>query len=120
MTFMFQIKIFGESSFIYFSKQSSPLYVYPPSESLGTTKTTYSVANSLKMDAQICIYDTLQLMHVNSQWDLEYKELNEAFRRYRMTQSKQKENTNQKSHLREAKEAMSAEIRELKGGINEK
>ena len=40
-----------------FSKQSSPLYVYPPSESSGATKTTYSVANSLKMDAQVCIYD---------------------------------------------------------------
>ena len=60
-------------------------------------------------------------MHVNSQWDLEYKELNEAFRRYRID-SKQTEGEHQSeiTHLREAKEAMSAEIRELKGGINVK
>ena len=42
---MFQIKIFRGLHYP-FSKQNSPLY--PPSESSGTTKTTYNVANSLR------------------------------------------------------------------------
>lgn len=74
----------------------------------------------------LCVYYCLnqppsptQLMHVNSQWDLEYKDLNEAFRRYRID-SKQAEGEHQSeiTRLREVKEVMAAEIRELKSCVN--
>ena len=40
--------------------------IQPPSESSGTTKTTYSVANSLKMQDgwQVCAYD-MRSNHIN-------------------------------------------------------
>lgn len=55
-------------------------------------------------------------MHVNNQWDLEYKEVEEAFRRYRIDSKQgQSELT---ARLKESKDGMSAEIRELQGAIS--
>ena len=54
-------------------------------------------------------------MHVNSQWDLEYREQEEAFRRYRAdSQLAAKENHDAIARLKEENEALKMEIGALK------
>ncbi len=60
-------------------------------------------------------------MHVNNQWDLEYKDLEEAFRRYRVdSQHAQGENQTLIEKLKETKERIAEEIRELQVVISRK
>ena len=60
-------------------------------------------------------------MHINNQWDLEYKDLEEAFRRYRIdSQRAQGENQSIIEKVKEAKEHMTEEIRELQVVISRK
>ena len=60
-------------------------------------------------------------MHVNNQWDLEYKELEAAFSRYRKdSQEAQGENQTLIEKLKEAKERMTEEIRDLQVVISRK
>ena len=58
-------------------------------------------------------------MHVNNQWDLEYKELEAAFSRYRIdSQQAQAENQTVIEKVKEAKESMAEEIRKLQAVIS--
>ena len=55
-----------------------------------------------------------QLMHVNSQWDMEYREQEEAFRRYRYdSQQAQSENLELIAKLKGEKDELTEEIRTL-------
>ena len=55
------------------------------------------------------------MIHVNSQWDLEYKELEEAFKRYRTdAQKAQEEAHDYIAKLKAEKENEAEEIRTLK------
>ena len=57
----------------------------------------------------------VQLMHVNSQWDLEYREQEEAFRRYREdSQLASKENHETIARLKEENEALKMELQTLR------
>lgn len=52
-------------------------------------------------------------MHVNSRWDLEYREQEDAFRRYRMdSQLAQKESQEIIAHLRADNELLKEEIKQ--------
>ena len=54
-------------------------------------------------------------MHINSQWDLEYKEQEEAFRRYRLdSQHAQSESQTFIAKLKEEKEQLYEEAKTLK------
>lgn len=60
-------------------------------------------------------------MHVNSQWDLEYKDLNKAFQRYRLdSQQAQSESQSHVTKLKDTKERMSQQMRELQLVISRK
>ena len=60
-------------------------------------------------------------MHVNSQWDLEYKDLEETFRRYRVdAQRGQGESHSAIAKLKETKDGLSQEIGELQLVISRK
>ena len=59
----------------------------------------------------------VQLMHVNSQWDLEYREQEEAFRRYREdSQLVTKENHETIARLKEENEALKMKMRNKERG----
>ena len=60
-------------------------------------------------------------MHVNNQWDLEYKDVKETFRKYRTdSQKAQIENQATITKLKEAKEHMIEETHTLKVIISQK
>ena len=60
-------------------------------------------------------------MHVNSQWDLEYREQEEAFRRYREdSQLATKENHETIAHLKEENEALKMKLRNKECGRRER
>ncbi len=60
-------------------------------------------------------------MHVNSQWDLEYRETDEAFRQYRRdSQQAQEENQNLIEKIKVEKDKMSKDIRDLSLAISRK
>ena len=57
----------------------------------------------------------LQLMHVNRQWDLEFREQEEAFRRYRFdSQQAQSETQALIARLKSEKEDLAEEVQSLK------
>ena len=63
----------------------------------------------------------VQLMHVNSQWDLEYREQEEAFRRYREdSQLATKENHETIARLKEENEALKMKLRNKECGRRER
>ena len=63
----------------------------------------------------------VQLMHVNSQWDLEYREQEEAFRRYREdSQLATKENHETIARLKEENEALKMKLRNKESGRRER
>ena len=62
----------------------------------------------------IIFYSILQLMHVNNQWDLEFKDLEETFRKYRIdSQQAQGENHSLISTLKDEKEHLKEKNLEL-------
>ena len=57
----------------------------------------------------VCI--NMQLMHVNSRWDVDYREQEETFRRYRTdSQLAQRENQETIAHLKEENELLKEQL----------